>query len=330
MLKRLTALMLAFLCLCGLPVPADRAFAGGKSADESTLPAQDGEYDPRYSASTVCQVLPGRTFDVVVYEDSGTLPLTVSRNSGSPPSGCAFTTRTTADGRRQACLTGLMLAEGKYAFSILVQETDGDGVPRTLAILHVTLHVTSDIPVTEPYLGDGKGMLRVLADGVNLRRTPGGTRLGMADKGDRMPYTGTQRKGGYTWYRVWAADVGYCWVRGDMVAEEPPLRLVCTPGKETAFPVFITPEAEGTLIPSLIMTERPDVIGFDNQPLVTVHRGGDVWTLLCFTMPESSADGGKTAFFIKADLRDEEGVPLECQVIYLTTVWEDVPPYTEN
>lgn len=333
MLKRLTALLLALICLCGLPDPAATALAGGKSAGgESALPAQDGEYDPHYSVSGVYQVLPGKDFDVVVYEDSGTLPLTVSRNNGSLPSGCTFTTRTTKDGRRQACLTGLMLAEGKYSFSILVQEAADGGTNRTLAILHVTLHVTSDMPVTEPYLGDGKGMLRVLADGVNLRRTPGGTRLDMVDKGDRMPYTGTQKKGGYTWYRVWAADVGYCWVRGDMVQEEPPLRLVCTPGKETAFPIFITPGAEGALTPSLIMTERPDVIGFDDQPLVTVSRGGDVWTLLCFTMPEEGGDeeGEKTAFFIKADLRDENGVPLECQVIYLTTVWEDVPPYTEN
>lgn len=329
--KRLTALLLALLCLCGLPGPADRAFAGGKNTDkESHLQPQTGEYDPHYSASGTYQALPGTAFDIVLYEDSGTLPLKVSRNSGSPPAGCGFAVSTTKDGRRQARLTGLMLAEGKYAFSVLVQEEADAGTVRTLAILHVTLHITSDMPVTDPYLGDGRGMLRILADGVNLRRTPGGTRLGVVDKGDRLPCTGTQKKGGYTWYRVWAEDVGYCWVRGDMVQEEPPLRLVCTPGKETAFPIFITPGAEDGLVPSLIMTERPDVIGFEDQSLVTVSRGGDVWTLLCFTMPETDESGQKTAFFIKVDLRDAHGAPLECQVIYLTTVWEDVPPYTEN
>ena len=332
--KRLTALLLALLCLFSLPDWSDRALAGGRSADRAGhLQPQEGEYDPYYSVSATYQALPGKAFDIVLYEDGGTLPLQVARNSGSPPSGCGFAVSTTADGRRQARLTGLMLAEGKYSFSILVQEQADAQTVCTLAILHVTLHVTSDMPVTDPYLGDGKGMLRVLADGVNLRRTPGGTRLGVADKGDRMPYTGTQDKGGYTWYRIWAADIGYCWVRGDMVQEEPPLRLVCTPGKETAFPIFITTGAEGTPVPSLIMTERPDVIGFDQQSLVTVNRGDDVWTLLCFTMPDMpdvGLDEQKTAFFIKVDLRDGNGAPLECQVIYLTTLWEEVPPYTEN
>ena len=72
------------------------------------------------------------------------------------------------------------------------------------------------------------------------------------------------------------------------------------------------------------MTGKPEYIGFDTQPLVNVVRGGDTWTLLCFTI------GDESAFFIQVDLRDEYGAPVECQVIYLTPRWEEVPEYVGN
>ncbi|MBQ2954430.1 MAG: hypothetical protein IJE07_12935 [Clostridia bacterium] len=319
MIRRMLAILLACVCLLGT------AQAGGNSTGkrDAHLVQQEGAYAPRYSSSCTLEVLPGESFTLVLYEDSGTLALRASRNGGSIPSGADLITRT-RDGVRQACLTGLVYAEGTYGFSAVVQETDAEGGSRTLAILHVTLRITADAAVTEAYLGDGQGMLRITIDGVNFRRTPGGTRLGQYDEGTRMVWCSTQEKGGYTWYRVWTADFGYGYVRGDMVQEEPPMRLVYTPGKETAFPIFITAGVTAPLTPSLIMTQNPDCIGFDTQPLVNVVRGADTWTLLCFTID------GDGAFFIHVDLRDEYGAPIECQLIYLTPRWEDVPEYVNN
>ncbi len=319
MMKRLAAALLALLCLWGT------AQAGGNAAGkDGQLVPQSGEYSPRYSVSPNLTALPGKAFELVVYEDEGTLPLVAAGNGGSAPAGVSFGTRE-ENGVRKACITGTVYAEGRYVFSLLVQEeTDEEGTLRTLAILHVTLRITSDVPVIEPYLGDGVGMVRVIMDGVNFRRTPGGTRLGMYDEGDRFVWCSAQDKGGYTWYRVWSADFGYGYLRGDMLKEEPPLRLVYTPDRETAFPLFITPGGGEGLTPSLIMTENPEVIGFDTQPLVTVQRGADAWTLLCFTIP------GEQRFWIQVDLRDAEGVPLECQLVYLTPVWEDAPPYENH
>ena len=319
MIKRLFAMLAVLMCLC------TGAQAGGKSAGgkDAHLVQQEGAYAPRYSSACTLEVLPGQDFTLVLYEDSGTLPLLTTANGGSMPSGVGLTTRT-RDGVRQVCLTGRAYAEGSYGFSLLVQERESEEAVRTLAILHVTLRITSAAPVTDPYLGDGQGMLRVMIDGVNLRRTPGGTRLEQVDEGARLVWCGTQEKGGYTWYRVWTAEHGYVYVRGDMVQEEPPMRIVYTPGKETAFPVFITPGVTAPLMPNLIMTENPEAIGFDTQPLQTIVRGGDTWTLLCFCIE------GEAPFFIKADLRDEYGAPIECQVIWLTTQWEEVPEYTEQ
>ena len=327
MIKRQLCIIFCLLLL--LPLCAQ---AGGKTAGkDGHLVPQEGAYEPRYTVSGTYKVLPAEPFEVVLYEDSGTLPLVVARNGGSMPAGAGLLSRTTADGTRQAYVTGLSYGEGDFTFSVLVQESAGDPEApealRTLAILHVKLRVTSDIEVVEPYLGDGVGMLRLAIDGVNFRRTAGGTRLGQYDEGTRLVYTGTDKSDGYLWYRVWSADYGYGYVRADLVQLEPPLRLVYTPGKETAFPIFITAGNDAPLTPSLIMTESPEVIGFDTQPLVTVQRGSDTWTLLCFTIPE---DAEKSAFFIQVDLREADGTPLECQVIYLTPRWEEVPPYTEN
>lgn len=322
MMKRLLTLLLAMLCLCA---PAQ---AGGNPAGKDAhLVPQEGEYAPRYSVKSTHEVLPGKAFELVLYEDSGALTLLTARNSGSLPAGAAFITRA-QDGVRQACLTGTVYAEGSYAFSLLVQEEmaqeGGKQQLRTLAILHVTLRVTGDAQTIEPYIGDGQGMLRIAVDGVNFRRTPGGKRLGQYDEGTRMVWCETQEKGGYTWYRVWTEDFGYGFVRGDMVMEEPPLRLVYTPGKETAFLLFITPGTTAPLTPALIMTEAPESIGFDTAPLATIVRGSDTWTMLCFSIAEEKA------FWIKCDLRDAHGSPLECQLVYLTTVWEDVPEYVNN
>lgn len=319
MIRRLLAMLLALMCTLGT------AQAGGSSAagKDAHLVEQEGEYAPRYSSVCTLEALPGETFTLVLYEDAGTLPLQAVRNGGSIPAGAALTTRE-RDGVRQVCLTGLVYAEGAYGFSVLVQEPDGDDRAHALAILHVTLRITAQAKVTEAYLGDGQGMLRIAIDGVNFRRTPGGTRLGQYDEGERMVWCSTQEKGGYTWYCVWTADFGYGYVRGDMVQEEPPMRLVYTPGKETAFPIFITAGVTAPLTPSLIMTQKPGYIGFDTQPLVNVVRGSDTWTLLCFTIAEDAA------FFIQVDLRDEYGSPIQCQLIYLTPRWEDVPEYVSN
>ena len=316
-MKRLMAMVLVWCSLC------TAALAGGGGGKDAHLTPQEGAYSPRYSVSATYQALPEDDFNVVVYEDEGTLPLCIARNGGSLPGGVTLTTRV-VNGVRQACITGRVLAAGEYTFGMLVQEEEADGTLRTLAILHATLRITPDAPVTEPYLGDGQGMVRVVMDGVNFRRTPGGTRLGMYDEDTRLVWCSTQEKGGYTWYRVWTADFGYGYVRGDMVQEEPPMRLVYTPGKETAFPIFITAGVTAPLTPSLIMTQNPDCIGFDTQPLVNVVRGADTWTLLCFTID------GDGAFFIHVDLRDEYGAPIECQLIYLTPRWEDVPEYVNN
>jgi len=321
MMKRLLTLLVVLLCLCA---PAQAG--GNPNGKDAHLVPQEGAYAPRYSVKSSFEVLPGKAFEVVLYEDGGTLPLVAVRNSGSLPAGAGFDT-CEQDGLRRACLTGTVYAEGTYAFSLLVQERTGEGAQQescTLAILHVTLHVTSDARTIEPYLGDGQGMLRIAVDGVNFRRTPGGTRLGQYDEGTRMVWCGTQEKGGYTWYRVWTEDFGYGFVRGDMVLEEPPLRLVYTPGKETAFTLFITPGRTDILTPSLIMTEAPEEIGFDTEPLVNVVRGGDTWTLLCFSIE------GEKKFWIQCDLRDASGAPLECQMVYFTTVWEAVPEHVNH
>ena len=321
MFKRILAAMLAALCLFS------SAQAGGKNSKDGHLVQQQGEYAPRYSVNTTLSVLPGKEFSLVLYEDSGTLPLSAARNSGSIPPGSAAIGHTTDDGLRQLRLEGLIYAEGEYSFSIRVQESmeeEKSQQLRTLAILHVSLRVTSDIPVVEPYLGDGQGMLRIAMDGVNFRRTPGGTRLGQYDEGERMVWCRTEEEGGYTWYRVWTADYGYGYIRGDMALAESPLRLVYTPGKETAFTLFITPGTEEILTPSLIMTESPQDIGFDTDPLVNVQRGGYTWTLLCFCIEEEKR------FWVLCDLRDESGAPLECQLIYLTPVWEEIPEYVNN
>lgn len=319
MMKRALIMLLCLCCLC------TGALAGGKTAagKDAHLTPQAGEYEPRYSVSGVYEVLPGTEFELVLYEDSGVLPLQIARNGSGVPSGVSFLCRE-KDGKRQACLTGLVYAEGEYGFSLLIQEAETEESLRTLAILHVTLCITSAAPVTTPYLGDGQGMLRVAVDGVNFRRTPGGTRLCQYDEGKRLVWTWSQEKGGYIWYRVWTEDYGYGWIRADMVQLEPPLRIVYTPGKETAFPLFITAGRSGPLTPNLIMTGRPEVIGFDTQPLATVLRGKDTWTLLCFRID------GTEPFFIKVDLRDEYGVPLECQLVYLTTQWEEIPPFSDQ
>ena len=290
MIKRLIAMAAVLMCLC------TGAQAGGKSTGgkDAHLVQQEGAYAPRYSSACTLEVLPGQDFTLILYEDSGTLPLLTAANGGSMPSGAGLTTRT-RDGVRQVCLSGRVYAEGSYGFSLLVQERESEETVRTLAILHVT-----------------------------LRRTPGGTRLDQVDEGARLVWCSTQEKGGYTWYRVWTAEHGYVYVRGDMVHPEPPMRIVYTPGKETAFPVFITPGVTAPLTPNLIMTGNPEAIGFDTQPLQTIVRGGDTWTLLCFRIEEAEP------FFIKADLRDEYGAPIECQVIWLTTQWEEVPEYTEQ
>lgn len=317
-MRRMMILLLILVCLCTSAQAGGNAPAG-KNAH---LVPQSGEYAPRYSVNGVYEALPGTAFEIILYEDSGTLPLLMAANGGNAPSGMRTATRV-RDGVRQACLTGTVYAEGTYVFSLLVQEQEEQNV-RTLAILHVTLRVTSDAATIEPYIGDGQGMLRIMMDGVNFRRTPGGARMGQYDEGFRMVWCSTQQKGGYTWYRVWTEDYGYGWVRGDLVQEEPPLRLVYTPGKETAFLLFITPGTTAPLTPSLIMTEAPEEIGFDTDPLATVVRGGDTWTMLCFCIGEAKT------FWIMCDLRDEYGSPLECQLVYLTTQWEEVPEYVNN
>lgn len=317
MMKRLMHLALVLVCLC-MP-----ALAGGK---ETNLVQQAGAYEPRYSVNSTFEVLPGTDFELLVYEDSGTQQLMAVPNGEGLPLGVSAQTRV-RDGKRQIILRGLVYAEGSYDFSLLVQEVakeGGEAASSTLAILQVRLRVTADAKTVEPYIGDGRGMLRLTKKGVNFRRTPGGTRLDSYDAGTRFVWCDTQKKGGYTWYLVWSEEHGYGYVRGDTVQVEPPLRIVYTPGKETAFTLFITPGVDEPLTPSLIMTEAPEEIGFDTEPLVNVTRGGDTWTLLCFSIAEEKA------FWIKADLRDEHGAPLECQLIYLTTRWEEPPVYVEQ
>lgn len=318
MMKRLMVLLCALLCLS---VPAR---AGGK--ENSHLIPQSGAYEPEYSVSCTFVVEAGVPFEVVVYQDRGTQVLRAVRNGGTVPPGMdVYKQDANGDELRQAVLRGTVYTEGAYAFGVLIQEQIGDSKEHnTLAILHVTLNVVGEIEKPDPYIGDGQGMLRVAMDGVNFRRTPGGTRLDQFDENERFVWCETREKGGYTWYRVWTQAYGYGWLRGDMVQLEPPLRLVYTPGKETAFTLFITPGRDAKVTPALIMTEAPEEIGFDTEPLVNVNRGADTWTLLCFSI------GGEKAFWIKADLRDEDGVPLECQLVYLTTRWEDVPAYADN
>lgn len=319
MWKRLWALLLTMICLCS----AAQAGGASGSGKDAQLPAQQGPYSPRYSVSATFEVLPGKAFELVVYEDSGTLPLLAVRNGGGVPAGVSFATRT-QEGVRQACITGTVMAEGAYGFSMLIREEGENGAQSTLAILHVTLRITADAPVIDPYLGDGQGMVRVVMDGVNLRRTPGGKRLGLYDEDTRFVWCTTQKKGGYTWYRVWTADYGYGWIRGDMLQVEPPMRIVYTPGRETSFPLFITPGTAGEVTPNLIMTQEPDVIGFDTGSLTTHVQDGATWTMLSFSIDAS------VTFFIQVDLRDEAGAPLECQLVYITPEWEDVPEYVEQ
>lgn len=316
MIRRLLILAAILCCLC---IPA---LAGGK--DAHLLP-QAGEYAPRYSLSGSFSVPTGEPFEIVVYQDEGTKPLRAVRNGGIVPHGADIHVRESSGGGRTAYIRGTVLTGGVYSFGVLIQEPVDEGKEMTtLAILQVTLRVSGDVKTVEKYLGDGSGMLRVAMNGVNFRRTPGGARLGAYDEGARLVWCDTQEKGGYTWYRVWSEDFGYGYLRGDMVQIEPPLRIVYTPGKETAFTLFITPDTGRTLTSSLIMTGAPEEIGFDTEPLVNVTRGEDVWTLLCFCIEEPKA------FWIQADLQDEYGVPLECQLIYLTTLWEEVPEYENH
>ncbi len=315
-MKRIMALALLMVWL------VSGAQAEGKGTN---LTAQAGRYAPMYSPSYTFAVPAGELFEIVLYQDEGTLPLRAVRNGGEVPSGADVYWRTTGDGLRQAYLRGTVLTEGEYSFGVLIQEIpEGTKAMDTLTILQVTLRVSGDVETVEKYLDDGDGMLRLLMNGVNFRRTPGGTRLGTYDLGTRFVWCDVQEKGGYTWYRVWSPDYGYGYIRGDMVQVEPPRRIVYTPGEETAITLFITPGNTAQLTPSLIMTEAPEEIGFDMQPLVNVTRGGDTWTLLCFCIAEEKA------FWIQADLRDEFGAPLECQLIYLTTKWEPVPAYENN
>lgn len=313
MMKRLLLMVLALVCLC----PA--ALAGGK--EPGNLKAQEGLYSPEYSLVSSFAVPVGETFEFVLYQDGGELPMTAERNGGAVPAGMAIYQRIDADtGLRQVYIRGSVLAEGDYSFGVLIREwADEEGC--ALALLQVTLRVSDDVQTVDKYLGDGRGMLRVLVDGVNFRRTPGGKRLGVYDKGERFVWCSTTEKGGYTWYRVWSEEHGYGYLRGDMVQEDAPLRLVYTPGKETAFTLFITSGETDPLTPALIMTEAPEEIGFDTDSLVNVIRGGDTWTLLCFCIEE------KKSFWIQVDLRDEFGVPLECQLVYLTTEWTEPPEY---
>lgn len=316
MMKRLLTLLCLLLCLC-VPARADKK-------DAHLLP-QEGDHAPLYSPSCTFAIPTGELFEIVVYQDEGTEALRAVQNGGVVPAGAAIYAREVSGGGRMAYLRGTILTEGTYSFGVLIQEPVGEGKDMTtLAILQVTLRVSGDVETVEKYMGDGQGMLRLTMKGVNFRRTPGGTRLGAYDEGTRFVWCDTQQKGGYTWYRVWSEDHGYGYIRGDVVQEEPPLRIVYTPGKETAFTLFITPDTDATLIPSLIMTESPEDVGFDTESLVSVVRGGDTWTLLCFCIEEEKS------FWIKADLRDEFGVPLECQLIYLTTKWEEPPEYVNN
>lgn len=315
MMKRLMLLAVLLVCLCS------PALAGGKDAH---LVAQEGAYAPLYSPSCTFDIPAGEPFEVIVYQDEGTQSLRAVRNGGVVPSGAEIVARESSGGRT-AVVKGTVLTEGTYSFGVLIQEPVGEGQETsTLAILQVTLRVSGDVETVEKYLGDGDGMLRLRMKGVNFRRTPGGTRLNTYDEGTRFVWCDTQEKGGYTWYRVWSENEGYGYIRGDMVQVESPMRIVYTPGKETAFTLFITPDTGRTLIPSLIMTEASEEIGFDTEPLVNVKRGEDIWTLLCFCIEEEKS------FWIQVDLRDEYGVPLECQMIYLTTKWEPVPAYENN
>lgn len=317
MIRRLMLLAAVLMCLC---IPAQ---AGGK---KTNLVPQEGKYAPQYSQAYTFTVPVGEPFEIVVYQDEGTLPLRAEKNGGEIPSGAGIHLKeATPSEPRQACLRGTVLTTGDYSFGLLIQEPNSDGSGSDmLAILQVTLRVSSSAPTVEKYLGDGQGMVRVAMKGVNFRRTPGGTRLGAYDEGARFVWCSTQEKGGYTWYRVWSEDYGYGYLRGDTVQVEPPLRIVYTPGKETAFTLFITAGETDPLTPSLIMTERPEVIGFDTDSLVTIVRGGDSWTLLCFRIEDAQS------FWIKADLRDEFGTPLECQLVYLTTQWEEPPAYIDQ
>lgn len=313
MMKRLLVMVLAMVCLCSA------ALAGGKAP--GNLKPQEGPYEPEYSMTSAFVVPVGELFEFVLYQDGGELPITAVRNGGAVPAGAGIYQRVDADtGLRQVYIRGTVLAEGEYSFGVLIREW-ADEESSALALLQVSLRVSSSVSTVDKYLGDGSGMLRVLQDGVNFRRTPGGTRLGMYDKGQRAVWCDMTEKGGHLWYRIWSPEYGYGYLRGDMVQEEPPLRIVYTPGKETAFPLFITLGETDPLTPGLIMTEAPEEIGFDTDSLVTVTRGGDTWTLLCFCIEEEKS------FWIQADLRDEFGMPLECQLVYLTTEWVEPPVY---
>ena len=317
MFRRLMMLAALLACLAG------PALAGGKNAE---LPAQQGVYSPLYRPSGVYTVPVGQRFELLMYQDEGVLPLQASPSGGALPPGASLAEETVfGETARQVLLRGAVLTEGEYSFGVLIQEpAEGTDRLTTLAILQVTLRVSADVEPVEEYLGDGSGMLRLQMNGVNFRRTPGGERLDAYDRGTRFVWCGTQEKGGYTWYRVWSPDHGYGYIRGDMVQTEPPRRIVYTPGKETAFTLFITPGETAELTPSLIMTEAPEEIGFDTEPLVTVVRGEDTWTLLCFCIEEEKT------FWIQVDLRDEYGAPLECQLLYLTPRWEPVPAYENH
>lgn len=313
MFYRLLILLTAMLSLCS------PALAGSRN---DHLVPQQGSYAPAYSPAYTYAIPVGEPFELTIYEDDGTLPMQAEHNGGLIPAGASLCTDAALGSRRRcALIRGTILTEGSYAFSVVIREANGAEM-NTLAILQVTLRVSSDVETVDKYLGDGQGMLRVAMNGVNFRRTPGGTRLGTCDENARLVWCSTQEKGGYTWYRVWSAEYGYGYVRGDTVQVEPPRRLVYTPGKDTAYALFITADNVRPLTPGLIMTQAPEEIGFDTDALVTIVRGNDTWTMLCFCIEEEKS------FWIHADLRDEYGVPLECQLVYLTPRWEEMPDFT--
>lgn len=317
-MKKALALLLSALLLLSAPCfPAQAGTAGA-------LPSQSGEYAPFYSPSCTLTVAPGQPFRFTLYQDSGTRTFQAVRNGGVIPPGAELQESiTSGSANRTVYLKGTVLTEGSYSFGVMIREEDGDG-HRMLALLQVTLRITADAPAVDRYLGDGQGMLRLIKPGVNFRRTPGGTRLGTYDEGTRLVWCRTETKGGYTWYRVWTQEHGYGYIRGDVVLEEEPQRIIYTPGEAAEHMLFITPGTDMCLTPSLIMTEAPDVIGFDASPFTTLARGGDTWTLLRLCIPD------ERAFWILVDLRDELGAPLECKPVYFTTLDEEPPVYINN
>jgi len=318
MKKALMLLLLSLLLISALHAPA---MAGGPSG---ALPAQNGEYAPFYSPACTLTVAPGKPFRFTLYQDSGTHTFEAVQNGGVVPPGAELQESISSGStNRTVYLKGTVLTEGSYSFGVIVREKDGERY-RMLALIQVTLRITADAPSVDEYLGDGQGMLCLVMPGVNFRRTPGGTRLGTYDEGTRLVWCRTETKGGYTWYRVWTREHGYGYIRGDMVQEEQPQRILCTPGETAEHLLFITPGTDESLTPSLIMTEASDVIGFDAPPLTTLARGGDTWTLLRVCVPD------ERAFWILVDLRDELGAPLECKPIYITTADVEPPAYTDN